>query len=179
MRIITLIFVVLLMGTASLKAQHLSSSKGAASFGVGTGLPYGGIGGRLSFNPGDNVTMFGGLGYNFGSIGANGGLQLIIPSQKQTEFYFTGMYGYNAVMASEIVGTTSRTYYGASFGVGLKINSLSTEGNYWDVGILAPIRSKRYKDDIEAIENNPYMKLESKPWPILFYVGYNFNIASN
>lgn len=166
------------MGTASIKAQHLSSSRGAASFGVGTGLPYGGIGGRLSFNPGDNVTMFGGLGYNLGSVGANAGLQLIVPSQKQTEFYLTGMYGYNAVIVSKMAGSTSQSYYGPSFGMGLKINSLLSEGNYWDVGILAPVRSKRYKDDIEAMERSPYITLESKPWPILFYVGYNFNIAS-
>lgn len=163
---------------ASIQAQHLGSSKGASAVGVGTGLPYGGIGGRLSFNPGDNVTMFGGLGYNLGSVGANAGLQLIIPSQKQTEFYFTGMYGYNAVMVLETVGATSQTYYGPSLGMGLKINSLRSEGNYWDVGILAPIRSKRYKDDIEAMERNPYITLESKPWPILFYFGYNFNIGS-
>src|SRR5690606_35597654 len=178
MKIVALSILAFMLGMASIQAQHLGSSKGASAVGVGTGLPYGGIGGRLSFNPGENVTMFGGLGYNLGSLGANAGLQLIIPSQKQTEFYFTGMHGYNAVIVSKMPGARSRSYYGPSLGMGLKINSLLSEGNYWDVGLLAPVRSSRYKDDIEAMENHPYVKLESKPWPILFYVGYNFNIGS-
>ncbi|WP_262511333.1 hypothetical protein [Pleomorphovibrio marinus] len=36
-----------------------------AAFDIVAGLPYGGIGGKLSYNPADQFTIFGGLGYNF------------------------------------------------------------------------------------------------------------------
>lgn len=161
----------------SLSAQHLSTLKGQSSLGIGVGLPYGGIGIKLGYNTSDHVTFFGGLGYNLVGIGANGGIQLSIPSEKQSEFYFTGMYGYNSVIISKDRSVMGGVYAGPSFGTGLKINSMSTRGNFWDVGLLGPVRSPKYKNAIQEIERSRNMRLESKPWPVLFYFGYNYNIS--
>ena len=104
-------------------------------------------------------------------------MEISIPSRYQTEFYFTGMYGYNTVIVIEDAKELGGTFAGPSFGMGLKINSLSSKGNYWDVGMLVPVRSGKYKDAISAMENNPYIQMESKPWPVLFYFGHHFNIS--
>lgn len=162
----------------SLNAQHLSSSKNSSSLGLGLGLPYGGLGMKLAYNTADQVTLFGALGYNMVGIGVNAGIQLSLPSEKQSEFYFTGMYGYNAVIINKIKSEMGGIFAGPSVGMGLKINSLTTKGNYWDVGLLAPIRSQKYKNAVLEIQRNPNATLESKPWPILIYVGYNYNISA-
>jgi hypothetical protein len=172
-----LVISVFLSALNFLSAQHLSTLKGQSSLGIGVGLPYGGIGMKLGYNTSDHVTFFGGLGYNMVGIGANGGIQLSIPSEKQSEFYFTGMYGYNAVIISKDRSAMGEIFAGPSFGVGLKINSVSTRGNFWDVGLLGPVRSPKYKNAIQEIERSRNMRLESKPWPVLFYFGYNYNIS--
>ena len=62
MKTTLLTFTVFLMAVGSISAQHLSTTKGQSALGVGVGLPFGGFGGRLSYNPGDHFTLFGGLG---------------------------------------------------------------------------------------------------------------------
>src|SRR5690554_162877 len=169
----TILLFILCLWMGSLSAQHLSTSKGYSSLGLGLGLPYGGLGMKLGYNTSDHVTFFGGLGYNMVGIGANGGVQLSIPNKAPTEFYFTGMYGYNTVIINLDNTAKGQIFAGPSLGAGLKINSVTTKGNFWDVGLLLPIRSQRYKNSIQEI------RLESKPWPVIFYFGYNYNISSD
>ncbi|MCH7408844.1 hypothetical protein MM239_05520 [Belliella sp. DSM 111904] len=174
----TLLIALLLLANITL-AQNLSSAKGSTSLGVGIGLPYGGIvGGKLSHNVEDNFSIFGGLGYNFIGVGFNAGLTYTVPTEKLTELYFTGMYGYNAVINIEGLPQYQKTYYGPTFGSGLKFNSRRKEGAYWDLGILVPFRGANYRNDMDDIENNPMITIENKPWPVQFYFGYNFTIAS-
>jgi hypothetical protein len=175
---LSLIFSFCLMALASnANAQNLSSEKGITSLGAGVGLPYGGIIGlKLNHNLEDNFSAFGGIGYNFLGVGFNAGLNYTIPSFKSTELYFTGMYGYNALIDIEGVPEYQKVYYGASVGTGLKINSLRYEGRYWDFGILVPLRNAAYRNDLEAIENDPFITIDSKPLPIQFYFGYNIPI---
>lgn len=92
------------------------------------------------------------------------------------QFYLTGMYGTNA--AIKIVGLPeyNKVYTGPTFGLGVKINSRKTEGNYWDVGLLLPIRSSGYKDDEEAVDNDPRISQFRAAFPLLIVVGYNFNL---
>ncbi len=149
------------------------------AIGVGVGLPYGGIGGKLSYNPADQFTLFGGLGYNYLSAGYNGGFVYSIPSKTQTEVYVTGMYGYNAVINVEDFSSYQKSYGGLSFGFGVKIHSLRKEGAFWDVALLIPARSQTYKDTWEEVKNNQYIEITSDPWPFLFSFGFNYPIGSN
>lgn len=177
---LSLIFSFCLLAIASnTSAQNLSSQKGITSLGAGVGLPYGGvIGLKLNHNLEDNFSAFGGIGYNLLGIGFNGGLTYTIPSFKSSELYFTGMYGYNALIDIEGVPEYQKVYYGASVGTGLKFNSLRFEGRYWDVGILVPLKNAAYRNDIEEIENNPFITIDSKPWPVQFYFGYHIPLNS-
>jgi len=173
-----MVFVILISVPNLLAAQHMSATKGKSFVGVGIGLPFGGFGGRLSYNPADQFTLFGGAGYNTLGLAANGGFQYSIPSQKQTEFYFTGMYGYNSLILMEGAPRYNKTYNGLSLGAGIKINSFRFEGSYWDLGLLAPFRPQSYRDDLDKIRKSPLMEINAEPMPVLFYVSYNIMLSA-
>ncbi|TRX59100.1 hypothetical protein FNH22_11290 [Fulvivirga sp. M361] len=155
---------------------HKSSQKGEASLGLGLGLQYGSIGARLGLNLADHFNVFGGLGYMIAGVGYNIGLQYSLPSTKQTEFYFTGMVGTNAAIKVEGLSEYDEVYIGPSFGLGVKVNSLKREGNFWDFGLLVPITSTSFKDQQDAIKNDPRIAEFTEAWPVLIVVGYNFNL---
>jgi hypothetical protein len=178
MKAIFTILLLSMIAAGPLYAQHKGSAKDQAAIGIGFGLPYGGMGGKLSYNPADQFTLFGGLGYNFLGVGFNGGFLYSFPTSTQTEVYVTGMYGYNAVMNVEGFSNYQKTYGGPSFGFGVKINSLRKEGAYWDLSLLIPARSQSFKDTWDEVKRNPYIEVTSDPWPILFSFGYNFPLTS-
>lgn len=176
--ILFLFFTVLVAMPNLLSAQHMSATKGKSFLGFGMGVPFGGFGGRLSYNPLDQFTVFGGMGYNLNGLAANTGFQYGIQGQKRTEFYFTGMYGYNSVILIEGTDRYNKTYSGLSLGAGLKINSLRFEGSYWDIGLLAPFRAKNYHEDLLNIKMSRMVEINSEPLPVLFYFGYNFMLSA-
>jgi hypothetical protein len=178
MKILCTILLLSLIVTTPLYAQHRGSAKNQAAIGIGLGLPYGGTGAKLSYNPADQFTLFGGLGYNFLNVGVNGGFLYSFPSTTQTELYVTGMYGYNAVMNIEGFSKYQKSYGGPSFGFGAKINSLRKEGAYWDISLLVPVRSQAFKDSWDEVKRNPSIEVTTDPWPLLFSFGYNFPLTS-
>jgi hypothetical protein len=158
------------------KKNHLSSQKGETTLGLGIGLPYGAIGLRFGTNITDGLNLFGGVGHQISGVGYNIGLLKDFPSSSMTQFYLTGMYGTNAAIKVLNLSEFDKVYTGATFGLGIKVNSRKTEGNYWDVGLLLPIRSSDYKDDETAVKNDPRISQFQAPWPVLIVVGYNFNL---
>ena len=160
----------------SANAQHLSSTRNFKAIGLGLGLPYGALGAKFSYNPISQTTLFLGLGYNLVEVGFNVGVYRSFPSDVQTQFYIIGMYGSNASVKVEGSDELSKSYYGPTFGAGIKINSVRREGNHWDIGILVPIRTSEFNDDIDYLQDLGYDLTE--PWPILFTVGYNFSLGN-
>jgi hypothetical protein len=158
-------------------AQHLGSAKGNASLGIGLGLPYGGLGTKLTFNPADQFALFAGLGYNFDGLAVNAGAQYLFPGKKQTEFFLTAMYGYNAVILVEGASGLNDTFSGFTGGLGVRINSLGNRGAYWDIGLLVPARSQAYKDARDFLQNSGGITNLRDPWPVQFFLGYNFLIT--
>lgn len=174
-----LLFTIPFLFSLNSKAQNLSSKQGTTSLGIGLGLPYGGIIGlKINHNIKDNISIFGGAGYNFVGIGGNAGMTYSFPTEKTTEFFLTGMFGYNAVINIENVPEYQNSYYGLSIGPGVKLNSRRHEGRYWDLGLLLPFRSASFKNDFEAIDNNPNITIESTPFPVQIFVGYNIPLSS-
>ncbi|AFL82824.1 hypothetical protein Belba_0153 [Belliella baltica DSM 15883] len=173
-----LLFTIPILFSLNSKAQNLSSTQGNTSLGIGVGLPYGGIGLKINHNIKDHLSLFGGLGYNTLGLGANFGMNYIFPTEKTTEFFLTAMLGYNAVINIENIPEYQNTYYGLSIGPGIKLNSRRYEERYWDLGLLLPFRSSNYRNDLEALENNPNITIESKPFPVQIFVGYNIPISS-
>lgn len=157
---------------------HLSSEQGVPSLGVGIGLPYGGIGARFGYNLIDRLNAFGGVGYQLAGIGFNVGVRKEFASASMLQFYLTGMYGTNA--ATKVVGLAeyNDVYAGPTVGLGLKLNSRMTEGNYWDFGLLLPFRSSKFYDTEEAMLSDPRITGVTSAWPVLIVVGYNFSMKS-
>ncbi len=160
----------------SMKAQHLSSEKGEGTIGLGLGLPYGAIGLRFGYNVVNHTNLFAGLGYNIADVAYNFGVRQSFPSKKQSEFYVMGMYGSNAAIIITGQNEIKESYQGPSVGLGLKINSFKKEGSYWDVGLILPFTSSKYKDAVDAIKNNPSISDFTEAWPVLITVGYNFGL---
>lgn len=156
----------ILFCTGALKAQHLGSEEGITHLGVGFGLPYGGFGVKLGHNLAQSLTLFGGLGYNLDAAGFNAGLMYMFPSTKQTEFYISGMYGYNGVIIFEDYHKFNKTYYGPSFGAGFKINSRMNEGSFWDVSVVIPVRTEEFG------------QLAEDYLPFTISAGYNFMLSA-
>jgi hypothetical protein len=144
------------------------------SLGIGLGLDYGGIGTKWAFSPSQNVSLFAGLGYNFKGLGYNFGLALKPKSEKRVVPYVTAMYGYNAVIVIQGLSDFRKAYYGPTFGFGLELNSRRNE-NFWNIGLYIPVRSKEFKDTMDALKNNPMIEI-ADPWPIAFSFGYNFRL---
>ncbi len=143
------------------------------SAGFGIGLDYGGIGGRLTFAPAKYVALFGAIGYNFNGAGYNGGLIIrILPDGKVCPF-ISAMYGYNAVILIDGWDEANKTYYGVSFGTGIELRMRS--GNYWNFEMIIPARSQEFKDDFDALDQNPGIEIQA-PFPVQISVGYNFKL---
>lgn len=155
---------------------HLSSRKGEATLGIGIGLPYGAIGLRAGVNVVNGLNVFGGVGYQISGVGYNIGVLKDFPSASMTQFYLTGMYGTNAAIKVVNLSEYDKLYTGPTFGLGIKINSRKTEGNYWDLGLLVPIRSADYKDAETAVKSDPRISKFQGASPVLIVVGYNFNL---
>jgi len=158
------------------KNIHRSSQKGQTTLGLGIGLPYGAIGLRVGTNVTDGLNLFGGLGYQIAGVGYNVGLLKDFPSTGRAQFYLTGMYGTNAAIKIVNLAEYNNVYTGPTFGFGVKLNSLMKEGDYWDFGLLVPIRSSDYKADETRIKNDPRIEVFQAAWPVLIVIGYNFNL---
>ena len=169
---------IILIFSTSVSGQHLASSKGQGAIGIGIGLPYGALGGKISYNVAEQTSVFTGIGYNLADVAYNIGLMYSFKSEKSREFYISGMYGRNASLIVEDFspdGDFKESYLGPSFGAGLPAFSSKNEGSFWEVGLVVPIRSSDYNNDIDAIKNIPSIEL-TEPWPVLIVIGYNFGL---
>ena len=111
--------------------------------------------------------MFGGLGYNLHKIGYNAGLEFNFSPKTKTTGFLSAMYGYNAVLIQPVGSNSeSETFYGPSFGLGIKSRSLINE-NFFSIQVIYPVRD-------EAFLNAPKSE---KPWPVLISVGYHFGMV--
>lgn len=144
-----------------------------ASVGIGLGLDYGGIGGKLMFAPVKYVSLFGAIGYNLNGAGYNGGVVIrVLPDSKVCP-YVTGMYGYNAVIVIEGLSERNKTYYGSSFGGGIELRMRNK--NFWNFEMLFPLRSTEFRNDFDDLNSNPSIQI-TEPLPVQISVGYHLKL---
>ncbi|MDW7690874.1 hypothetical protein R9C00_21050 [Flammeovirgaceae bacterium SG7u.111] len=156
-------------------AYPYSSEGGVTSLGFGIGLPYGAFGIRLGTNITNGLNVFGGAGYQMAGLGYNVGLRKEFKSRTHTQFFLSGMYGTNGVITVEGLDEYDKLYRGATVGLGIKLNSKSSDQTYWDLGLLLPFRPSQFYDDYDKVKNDPRIEGVTNPWPILITAGYNFN----
>jgi hypothetical protein len=146
------------------------------NFGIGIGLTYGAFGGRYVYNPSRSFGLFIGAGYNLVNISYNLGGIITIPTKSTIAPTISAMYGTNSVIKVEGMDELNGSYNGLSFGLGIKIKSRRDPGEYWDIGIIVPMRSSDFKDDYDDIKNNSAIEIKNDPWPVLINIGYNFKL---
>ncbi len=173
----TLLTLILFTHYSMAQSSDETKTDPAAHLGFGIGLTYGGLGSRLVLNLTDGVGISGGVGYNFVGTGYNFALLLSPNSKTRTKAYFSGMYGTNTVLIIEGADDLNKSYTGVSLGMGMQIKSKSGNGNYLELGIIVPIRSSEYQDDIDDINRSNFINLESEPWPVLINIGYNIKFG--
>jgi hypothetical protein len=143
--------------------------------GLGGGLDYGGMGGKIEYLPLKNFGIFGGLGYNGLSVGWNTGATFKIPLNQKLSLNPIVFYGYNGIMKVNGASEYNMTSYGVTAGANLDIK-VGKNGNKLSAGMFVPIRSKEFMDNYDKIKNAPNFKMEQDLWPILFSFGFNFSL---
>lgn len=177
-KLFAFIFILTFTVNASLAQDtNVSSLQGEKSYGIGYGLPYGGIGLKVGYNLIDGLNAFAGVGYQTGSIGYNIGVAKDFIPNGVVQPYVSAMFGSNA--AIRLIGTSydERVFLGPSVGAGVKINALahSYRGNYLEIGAIYAFTSVTYQEEFESIKNSSYANKLNEPWPVLVVIGYNFH----
>ena len=169
LRNMCIIFVLLFMGS------HIYGQNGKQVYiGLGVGLDYGGIiGGKIEYLPVNNFGLYGGLGYNLLSAGWNVGATYKISPDNKVSPNLMLFYGYNGVSKVEGASQYDMTSYGVTIGGNLDIK-VGTNGNKLSVGLFIPIRSQKFKDNYDAMKNDPRIELKNELMPIAISIGYNF-----
>lgn len=144
-----------------------------ASFGVGLGLDYGGIGVRFTFIPDPHVGIFGAGGFALVGFAYNvGAIVRFIPKKRFTPTASL-MYGYNSAILVNGAPQYNKLYYGPSAGVGFQTKFRKDSGNYFHAELIAPSRSSAFYRDLRQLKSSTTI---SDPLPILISVGYHFAI---
>ena len=171
------IFSVLL--SLSIKGQSVNEEeypKTNQTIGLGVGLEYGGIGARVVLFTSNHVDLFGGVGYNLDGVGFNGGLSYRFKPGEKIVPYFSGMYGYNAVIVVDGLEEYNKTYYGPSIGFGVEIHKKKKKKNYFNLELVVPFRSSDFRNDWDLLKSDPRIDVTSEAWPLMISVGYHFGL---
>jgi hypothetical protein len=172
-------FLTLILLVAAVGNSHAQDDTGKetpvqkGSFGIGLGLDYGGIGGKIAILPSKNFGLFAGLGYNFVGAGINAGVVARLSPDKRACPYLTAMYGYNAAIRVSGDVEFSETYYGPSMGFGVELHGRRKPLNFFSLELLVPFRSSQFNDDLDAIQSNPFIDMNDL-WPVTISFGYHW-----
>jgi len=145
--------------------------------GFGLGLDYGGlIGAKATFIPIKHLGIFASIGYHLVSVGWQiGATAYILPKSnlKKIRPYAKIMYGSNRVIVVEGASQYNMNYIGFTPGIGLEFRFGAQASHGLNIDLNFPIGSSEFKDDFDALENNPMIEI-SNPLPIAISLGYHF-----
>jgi len=143
------------------------------NIGLGIGLDYGGIGGRITFLPVKRLALFAGVGYALVDFGYNVGAQLRIIPDNNFCPTFGVMYGYNGVIKVQNASMYDKIYYGTSLSGGVEMH-FGGKQSFMNVELIVPFRSQAFYDDWDSLKQNSSISIQSDPLPIAFSIGYHF-----
>lgn len=151
----------------------LPEAESKMNIGLGIGLDYGGIGGRVTFLPLQRLAVFGGIGYALVDFGYNVGTQFRFAPDRTVCPTVGLMYGYNGVIKVQGATRYDKVYYGPSVSGGIEIH-FGGRDNFMNIELVVPFRSKEFQDDWDHIKQQSNISVESDPLPIAFSIGYHF-----
>lgn len=146
--------------------------------GFGFGLDYGGIFGiQIEYIPISHLGIFvtagvqpSGFGWQVGATG----YFIRKTNKKAFRPYAKFMYGTNASIYVKDFEELNKIYLGPSLGFGMEFRFGKHKSNGINGDLNFPFRSQEYKDDVEALKNNPAIEILSEPMPFTISVGYHF-----
>lgn len=171
-------FWVLVFISGSLFAQDytrydIPEPESQMNIGLGIGLDYGGLGGRITFLPTKRLAVFGSVGYALVSAGYNVGAQVRFTPDNKICPTFGAMYGYNGVIKVENAARYDKMYFGTSLSGGMEIH-FGGRPNFMNVELVVPFRSKAFYDAWDSLKSQPNVSIVADPLPIAFSIGYHF-----
>lgn len=163
-------------GLLLLNSTALAQSANTATVGLGLGLEYGGFGGQVGYQIDDQLGVFVGFGTAFVSSGYNVGAKYLLKGKSKEQFFLEAMYGYNAIIFVDFPsgGKVRNVYYGPSFGGGVNLPNKGGK-SFWHLGLLVPIRSSAYRNQWNAIKNDPDIDTTFS-LPFSVSIGINFKL---
>jgi len=171
-----IVFALILIGTPLFAQDEQNTpSEQKVYVGIGAGLDYGGIGGKVEYLPTKKFGVFAGLGYDLLSVGWNIGATYKIMPDKKISFNPMIFYGYNAVSKVSGASQYDMTSYGITIGANLDIK-IGNKGDTMSFGLFVPIRSSKFNDNYDEIKDHPYIEIENDLLPIAISIGYNFRV---
>lgn len=171
-----LLFLFLLLCQSSISfAQNHDQEKvqSPVYLGIGLGLDYGGFGLKFEYQPIKYLGLIGSLGFNLQGLGINVGASFYPLPDKKFQPLATLLYGYNAAIINNDMSEYNKTYYGITPGIGAALKT-GKKGNKLYLAIFRPFRSQSFKDDYQAMKNNPLIKIEQDILPVTFSIGFNW-----
>jgi hypothetical protein len=130
-----------------------------ASFGLGFGFDYGGIGLNFVLYPQENVGIFGGVGYAIAGIGYNVGFKFRLAPEKSFTPFVMIMFGYNTAISvsggfnSTFNGNQNKFFYGPTAGIGFDLGKHKKNG-YFSLALTIPFRGSDVDNYITQLRNS-------------------------
>ena len=152
---------------------ELASPDPKMNIGLGLGLDYGGLGGRITFLPVKKIGIFGAIGYALVDFGYNVGASVRITPDNKICPTVAFMYGYNGVINVKNAAKFDKIYYGTSLAAGLEIH-FRAKPNFLNVELVVPFRSSTFHDDWDKLKQMSNIVVESEPLPVTISIGYHF-----
>jgi hypothetical protein len=145
--------------------------------GLGLGIEYSGfLGAQIEYAPISRLGIFASGGFFLVGAGWDVGAKVyIMPkiTSKTFRVYATGMYGTNTAIMIIDASEYNKIYLGPTFGAGVEMRFGKQKVNGLNVALLYPVRSQEYKNDIDALNRNPYIESIDEPLPVGISVGYH------
>ena len=142
--------------------DDIPEQESVMNIGLGIGMDYGGIGGRITFLPVKRLAVFAGVGYALVDFGYNLGAQLRIMPDKNFCPIFGVMYGYNGIIKVQNASTYDKIYYGTSLSGGMEMH-LGGKQNFMNVELIVPFRTQAFYDDWDKLKQNSSVSIQSDP----------------
>lgn len=148
-----------------------------ASFGIGTGLNYGGAGINCLIYPQKNFGFFVAGGITLAGVTYNTGIKLRLIKKLNIKTLvptLTVMQGCNTVVFLRYGSNLNKIYYGMTLGLGVDAHFKKNKKGYWSFDVFCPIRNPEIYEYVDDLKERQSLGFRLGWFPITLSAGYRF-----